>query len=246
MLHNSKHQGLPTTAVILKFELMYAPTVENGADLQDVLVAYPAAVHEFRIPPKALSGLHSYCPVHFDAFHAALVDVSVHVSLLRTVIYPSALKVPSNSRNAEVVVDKSYDTLTHGLREVATVDLKNVMFLKALLMARDILLEELQKLSKAIDQTIDISEFESKFNNEKIFNVVVQANQLATDAEISAQGTPQNGLERGYDDLDLLIAEKLHSLSQSEILECCHSVGDQLLYLWNTFLKFHRFASYHA
>ena len=51
------------------------------------LLAYPdavsVAVHEFRIPPKALLGLHSYCPVHFDAFHSVLVDVSVHISLLK-------------------------------------------------------------------------------------------------------------------------------------------------------------------
>lgn len=40
-------------------------------------------MHEFRLPPKALLGLHTYCPVHFDAFHAVLVDVTVHVSLLK-------------------------------------------------------------------------------------------------------------------------------------------------------------------
>lgn len=43
----------------------------------------PAAIHEFRIPPKALLGLHSYCPVHFDAFHSVLLDVTVHISLLK-------------------------------------------------------------------------------------------------------------------------------------------------------------------
>ena len=47
------------------------------------LDAYPAAVHEFRIPSKALLGLHSYCPVHFDVFHAVLVDLSVHIALLK-------------------------------------------------------------------------------------------------------------------------------------------------------------------
>jgi hypothetical protein len=51
-------------------------------------------------------------------------------------------------------------------------------------------------------------------------------------------------VQRGNDALDLLIAEKLQSLSKTELLDCCHSVGDQLLYLWNTFLKFHRFASF--
>lgn len=53
-----------------------------------------AAVHEFRLPPKALVGLHAYCPVHFDAFHAVLVDTSVHTSLLKTGVYTSSLKVP--------------------------------------------------------------------------------------------------------------------------------------------------------
>ena len=59
------------------------------AELQAALDAGPAAVHEFRIPPKALLGLHSYCPVHFDMLHAVLVDVSIHVSHLA-----AALKVP--------------------------------------------------------------------------------------------------------------------------------------------------------
>ena len=47
------------------------------------LDAYPAAVHEFRIPPRALLGLHSYCLVHFDVFHAVLVDLSIHIALLK-------------------------------------------------------------------------------------------------------------------------------------------------------------------
>lgn len=54
----------------------------------------PASVHEYRIPPKALLGLHSYCPVHFDSLHAVLVDTSVHVSLLKSGYRTSRLKVP--------------------------------------------------------------------------------------------------------------------------------------------------------
>ncbi|TKY55950.1 FAM135B protein [Spatholobus suberectus] len=236
----SRFEVLPTTAVILKFELMYAPTFENGADLQASLDAYPAAVHEFRIPPKALLGLHSYCPVHFDALHAVLVDVSVHVSLLKAASHQSASKVPSHSRNAEFVADKSYEALNRGLSGVASVELKNVMLVEALLTAHDILLEELQKFSKAVDQAIDISEFVSKRNNMKLMNSVLQANQFTTDVEISGQGKPQNGLERGNGALDFVNAEKLCSLSKRELLDCYHSVGNQLLYLWNIFLKFHR------
>ncbi|XP_027369110.1 protein FAM135B-like isoform X2 [Abrus precatorius] len=237
----SRFEVLPTTAVILKFELMFAPTFENGADLQASLDAYPAAVHEFRIPPKALLGLHSYCPVHFDALHAVLVDVSVHVSLLKSASYQSTSKVPSNSRNSEFVADKSNDTLNQGL-EVASpsIQLRNVKLVRALLTARDILLEELQKLGKAVDQAIDISEFVSKRNNMKLLNSILQANQFTTDVEISGQGKQQNSLEGGNGALDILKAKKLRSWSKKEVLYCYHAVGNQLSYLWNIFLKFHR------
>lgn len=79
-------------------------------ELQASLDACPAAVHEFRIPPKALLGLHSYCPVHFDAFHAVLVDVSIHVSLRKAGSHSPALKV------SRFVTDSSFlnSYLPHG------------------------------------------------------------------------------------------------------------------------------------
>ncbi|KAI4337548.1 hypothetical protein L6164_015948 [Bauhinia variegata] len=236
----SRFEGPPTAAVILKFELMFAPTFENGADLQSSLDAYPAAVHEFRIPPKALLGLHSYCPVHFDALHAVLVDVSVHVSLLKAASCPTTWKVPSSSDRPEVVADGSNATLNKGLSGVTSVDLKNVLLVKALLTARDILLEEIRKFSKAIGEDIDLLEFVANMDNMLLVNSVPQANQVATDVEVSGQGKPQNGLEGGSGVLDLQKARKLHSLSRTDLLDCFHSLGDQLLYLWNIFLKFHR------
>ncbi len=66
----------------------------HRSEMLAFLDAIPAAVHEFRIPPIALLGLHSYCPVHFDAFHAVLVDVSIHTSLLKYGSSTSPLKVP--------------------------------------------------------------------------------------------------------------------------------------------------------
>lgn len=39
---------------------------------------------------------------------------------------------------------------------------------------------------------------------------------------------------------DIPDAEKLHSLPQNELLNCFHSLGDQLHYLWKIFLKIHR------
>lgn len=56
---------------------MYRPESQSSLD------ACAASVHEYRIPPKALLGLHSYCPVYFDSFHAVVVDTSIHISLLK-------------------------------------------------------------------------------------------------------------------------------------------------------------------
>lgn len=71
---------------------MYAPILEN--DAQVTLETSSAAIHEFRIPPKGLLGLHTYCPVHFDAFHAVLVDLSVHIVFLKAGSHtPSSQKV---------------------------------------------------------------------------------------------------------------------------------------------------------
>ncbi|XP_028802084.1 protein FAM135B-like [Neltuma alba] len=210
-------EGLPTTAVIMKFELMYAPTVRNVSDSQAFLDASSCAVHEFRLPPKSLSGLHSYCPVYFDALHYVLVDVSVHVSILKATSYHSALKELGG-----------------------VVDMKDAMRTKALVTAHDILLEELLKFSKAIVQTIDISEFVSKGSNVKLINSVLQASRVTTNVGVSVQGKPQNGLEGLNGALAFQNAEELCSLSKSELSDCFNSLGDQMLYLWNKFLKFHR------
>ncbi|XP_029126722.1 protein FAM135B isoform X2 [Cajanus cajan] len=234
-LSRSKFVDLATTAVILKFELLYTPTTENDADEEASTEDSPAAIHEFRIPPKALIGLHSYCPVHFDSLHTVLVDVSVHVSLLKAIP-----KLPSNSANTEVIIDKSNDTTNKGIDEVASLDMKNVMLVKALQIARDILLEELQKISNAINEALDISGFVSIMSNAKLLNSVQQANPFPLDVDVVGQGKPSNDLKGGNETSDFLNDEKLHSLSQNELLDCFHSLGDQLFYLWKIFLKFHR------
>lgn len=59
-------------------------------------------------------------------------------------------------------------------------------FVKALLAARDTLLEEMKTLSKAVSQTIDLSEFVSNMDN-GLLSVEVE--------EGSGQGKQQNNLE---------------------------------------------------
>jgi len=92
-IFNSEEEGPAASAVMLKFELIYAPTLETGSEIQSSSVASSAAVHEFRIPRRALLGLHSYCPVHFDAFHSVLVDLTLHIVYLKAGATKPSLKV---------------------------------------------------------------------------------------------------------------------------------------------------------
>ncbi|KAB2023608.1 hypothetical protein E1A91_D06G032400v1 [Gossypium mustelinum] len=235
-----ENEGLPSSAVILKFELLYAPVLVNGSDFQASPDYCPAAIHEFRIPPKALLGLHSYCPVYFDAFHAVLVDVSVHTTLLKTGSRKVHTKVPSIAYSTtNDVSGESIDGSTQALDQVASTDLKQVMLVKALLNARDTLLAELQKLSDAINHAVDLTEFTSKMNDMKLFDSFLQE-PAAADADDSAQGKPQNGLERVNGRLEFLSDRLLHNLSKDDVLKIFNLSGDQVFYLWNTFLNFHR------
>ncbi|XAR60341.1 hypothetical protein NMG60_11033668 [Bertholletia excelsa] len=167
-----KYEGPSTSAVILKFELLYAPILENGSGLQASLDAGSAAVHEFRIPPKALLGLHSYCPVHFDAFHAVLVDLTVHISLLK-----GGSKVPRDSSVTKDIAVENFNKR------------KQAMLVKALLTARDILLEEMQKLSKAVDQNIDLTDFSSKVDDSRLFGSSQHGDTTHADVSVEASVT---------------------------------------------------------
>ncbi|XP_023537065.1 protein FAM135B-like isoform X1 [Cucurbita pepo subsp. pepo] len=222
----AKYEAPSTSAVILKFELMHAPILEAGPELQASLDASSAAVHEFRIPPKALAGLHSYCPVHFDVFHAVLVDVSVHICLLRS--YTPEKR--SSDPRKENLAARHFDA-----RNQAEASRDEVTLIKALLTARDILLEEFQNLSKAIDQSFDFTDFMSRIDDTKYIGVLMPSKMDNVKGEVSRQGKPQNGLERTNS------GDRLHqSKTGSHMSHCFHSLGDQLLYLWSTFLKFHR------
>ncbi|RXH73798.1 hypothetical protein DVH24_016620 [Malus domestica] len=233
------HEGISSSPIILKFELLHAPILGNRSDLQASLDASPAAVHEFRIPSKALLGLHSYCPVHFDAFHAVLVDVSVHISLLKAVSYTHPSKVPSDSSTAEDVDGEGLSGLNRASTQAAAAVVNDIIRAKSLLNARDILLEELQKLSKAIDQAIDLTDFISKIDDTKFD--FLQENLVAADDKVSGQGKPQNGVQKVNGTSKFGSGELVRPLSRDALQSSFYSLGDQVLYLWNTFLKFHRF-----
>ncbi|XP_010241697.1 PREDICTED: protein FAM135B-like isoform X2 [Nelumbo nucifera] len=236
-----KCEGPSTSAVILKFELLYAPILEKGSDMQASLDAIPAAVHEFRLPPKALLGLHSYCPVIFDAFHAVLVDLSIHV-VLKAGAHGSSQMVSSDYYSVGDVAGENCVGSNKALDQRDSVHSYQIAFLKELLVARDILLEELQKLSKAIDQTIDLTDVMSNLGDFKLISTYLQEDLSIVDAEDvtvtarHAAAMPQNGFEKPNHAID----EMLQSLSKDNLLSTFNSVGKQLSFLWNAFLKFHR------
>ncbi|KAJ0250635.1 putative serine esterase family protein [Hirschfeldia incana] len=227
-----RYEGPATSAVILRFELLYSPIVENisAAHSDDC----PASVHDFRIPPKALSGVHSYCPVHFDTFHAVLIDVSVHVSVMKSASYKRPAVLSSDASSGKNLASGKSQSSKKAFAPIAPAD-KLVSFVKALLGARDTLLEEMQKLSKAIDQTIDLSEFVSSMDN----TLLSDSTGKTTDVEGSGQGKQQNNLELNPA-LDLESDDWLHNFSKEHLSRTFHLLGTQLHYLWNTFLTFHR------
>ncbi|KAL2342150.1 hypothetical protein Fmac_010090 [Flemingia macrophylla] len=219
-----------SSAVILKFELFHTPTPEIGPELQSSLDVCAASVHEYRIPPKALLGLHSYCPVHFDAFHAVLVDTSVHVSLLKPGYHTPQLKVPSDSLVSEG---------TYGEDHVKS---SKVLLIKALMTAHDILLDDLRRISKGINQAIDLTGITLEPDVTKLFNSNSPAQAKITNDETSPQmsdGT-QISAEKYTRYINHLTEESCQTFSWDDMLNSFQSTGNQLLYLWNTFLKFHR------
>ncbi|MBA0845384.1 hypothetical protein Goarm_023219, partial [Gossypium armourianum] len=226
----AKQDGPLSSAVILKFELLYSPVLEKGAafssEFQPSSDGCPAAVHEFRIPPKALLGLHSYCPVYFDSFHAVLVDVSVHVCLLKVGSRKGAKKVPSIPYSApNAVAGETIDGSSQALDKVACTDLKHATLVKALFDARDTLLVELQRIGNGIGQVIDLTEFTSTMNETKLSDSILQANPVTARAE---------GVGGRLD------VRLLQNLSKDDKIKLFNLWGEQVSYLWNTFLNFHR------
>ncbi|XP_027345055.1 protein FAM135B-like isoform X6 [Abrus precatorius] len=225
-----------SSAVILKFELMHAPITETGSELQGSLDAYATSAHEYKIPPKALLGLHSYCPVHFDAFHAVLVDTSVHISLLKASYHTSPQKVSSDSRGSEGAYVEDY------------VGSNKVMLIKALMAAHDILLEDLRRISTGIDKAIDLTEITFEADATEWFSSTPPAHVKSIDGETLHQLSDETHISAEVHNSGNKAAHYINDLSKSfepfswdgHLLSSFESLGNQLLCLWNIFLKFHR------
>ena len=76
-------------------------------------------------------------------------------------------------------------------------DSKQVMLVKALVAARDILFEELQKISKEIEQEIDLTDLVPKLDDKKLCSSILQSDLDMAIGEVSRKlpGMPQNSIE---------------------------------------------------
>ncbi|KAL8167837.1 hypothetical protein V2J09_009336, partial [Rumex salicifolius] len=230
-LSMGKHVAPSRSAVILKFELMYAPFLQKGSELLGFVAASATATHEFRIPPKALLGLHSYCPVYFDAFHAVLLDLSVHITLLKSSVYKNISKESRNEDGA------TSDGSNSGSSKTASVNSEDAVLVKGLLTARDILIEEIERISKAINQSIDLTARDTKlFDSPLVTHLSSSNSESSMRDSIESQDDVENtGPSVGFQ------STPLHSSLSGDMLGySAHLVGDQINHLWNMFLNFHR------
>ncbi|KAL6870917.1 hypothetical protein ACP4OV_014765 [Aristida adscensionis] len=222
---NSEDEGPANSSVILKFELIYIPTVGNGwTEVQDSSDTYYAPVHEFRIPHRALLGLHSYCPVHFDAFHSALVDLTIHIVYLKAGVTNSSLKPLKQDLGS-----KSYNIV------------------EALLISRKILLEEVKKISNVIGNTLeDLDDADLTLGKYETIQPSKSGLPNYSKGHATKKCTRQfTGILRDFlESSDGMGGSTndtmLGTLSKEELLDLFETVTSQLSLVWNAFLKFHR------
>ncbi|KAJ1686214.1 hypothetical protein LUZ63_017604 [Rhynchospora breviuscula] len=241
------NEGPSTSSAILKFELIYTPLLGTTIDMQDSSTTSSSAVHEFRLPHKTLLGLHSYCPVHFDIFHAVLVDLSVHIAFLKSGT-KSSLKVHSLMNGSTPAMQNTGDD--GALDQVLGQGwgTKTIEIVKSFLASREILLEELQKISEAVGQTVDelrnsdltLGKYESIVASRAGVPLYNIGSSGAKKGVGQLAGILHNFLEKSDGGVDVDNDVMLYTLSKEELLDLFHSLGTQLSFVWNAFLRYHR------
>lgn len=243
-------ERLLTSGVILKFELLYASFYGALLAVQNPLNFSPASVHEVRVPPKALLGLHSYCPLHFDALHMVLVDLSVHIVLYKAVTVLSS----SDDDRSEHSSGEFTSVSKHAMSSAESgVDAKDIALWKALCASRNILINEIQSIGRGNNRRIDglenIEEITIKsiarklgkrptletndIGNNELFGKEKSGSEEST--HVSTEGSEQDTGSFDGDEEDYW-----QMLSKADMAEAFRALGNQLSYIWSSFLRFHR------
>lgn len=145
--------------------------------------------------------------------------------------------------------------------------------MKAFLTSRAALLQELRNLGKAINETVDLTGLASQHDESKFLRASTEAGMETANGDSQVREKMYNVSKVVYlfywnpEWLHLCVTllcftytsyilaqvpngtieysdDYLYSLQNDELYRLFHSLGDQILYLWSTFLKFHRFIDY--
>ncbi|KAL5703662.1 hypothetical protein ACHQM5_022189 [Ranunculus cassubicifolius] len=117
------------------------------------------------------------------------------------------------------------------------VNAQSVVLMKAMLTARDIIIDEIHKISKAINQTIDLTYLSSNLGDNKLIGSIIKGDFRTKNTEASEVRVGSRQIVNGS--LDIESDGMLQSVSKDEIFDAFHSLGDQITVLWSIFLKFH-------
>ncbi|XP_057830772.2 uncharacterized protein LOC131041631 isoform X2 [Cryptomeria japonica] len=221
---------LLTSGVLLKFELFYASIRETSLTAESPSNFSPASVHEIRVPPKALLGLHSYCPIHFDALHMVLVDLSIHAVLYTAIPKLSASNesLPENSqKGVRTTSDLAMSSTESG------VGAEDIALWKLLCASHNILINEIENIGRGINRNID-----DLIKMEQVtLKSILEKEKLASGESVNIF-TP-------LDKQDIELSEVVEGnnwsvISKADMLKAFRALETQLSSIWSSFLAFHR------
>lgn len=229
-LNLSVSKTLLTSGVLLKFELLYASMHETSLTAENPPKFSPASVHEIRVPPKALLGLHSYCPIHFDALHMVLVDLSIHALLYTAIrkISASNESLPENSQ--EGVRIKS--DLAKSSRESGACA-EDIALWKLLCASRNILINEIENIGRGINRNID-----DLITTEEVTPKSIVGKKELASGESANILTPLD--KQDIESFEVAEESKWSMLSKADTLKAFRALSTQLSSIWSSFFTFHR------
>eukprot|EP00850_Spirogloea_muscicola_P008276 SM000044S15923 [mRNA] locus=s44:45125:50474:- [translate_table: standard] len=137
-------------AAIIRFELLFAPVDRMLPKDRAPEELSSVASHSFRIIREAWQGLHSHCPVHFDAWHMVQLDCYVHTTVRSSSqgSKPARAVACADDTEAESVVTEAGEEVPPG--EASSAD---KWLLRTLYAASEALREELEDLLGQVEST---------------------------------------------------------------------------------------------
>ncbi|KAH9303038.1 hypothetical protein KI387_014621, partial [Taxus chinensis] len=221
---------LLASAVILKFELLYASIHETSLTAENPLNFSTASVHEVRVPPKALLGLHSYCPLHFDTLHMALVDLSIHTVLYNTIskISASNESLPEHSQEGVGATNNlAMSSMESG------VGAEDIALWKLLCASRNILINEIENIGRGINRSIDGLIIMEEITIESIL-------EKEKSAPGESASIPTRLCKQDIESSEVVEESYWPILSKADMLKAFRALGNQFSTFWSSFLTFHR------